>query len=133
MEKLRPEQSPENKKFIEDRKTQILESRDIQKGGASELQKSVAEIQAAKYETTLYRLMDRTKDNPELVNNLNALLDGLDHQSRFGNSSESIGPARQEDLSKFLGEVAKALRWSVGGGNRPADVQVDLNKWNLNK
>jgi hypothetical protein len=75
--------------------------------------------------------MNRTENNPEIVNNLNEFLDALDHQSFYGDNSQNIGKGRQEDLAKFLGEAAKAARWTVGGGNRPSDLKIDLSKWSL--
>mgnify|MGYP005846283137 CR=1 FL=1 len=54
--------------------------------------------------------MQRSENNPEIVNNLNEFLDALEHQSSFGNSSEDLNPGRQKDLSQFLQETAKALR-----------------------
>lgn len=98
---------------------------------STEAQNEVADIQGAKLEMSLLRIMDRTENNPEIVNNLNELLNALEHQSFYGDSSQNIARGRQEDLGKFLGEAAKALRWTVGGGNRPADVKVDLSKWSL--
>jgi hypothetical protein len=96
---------------------------------STEMQNEVVDIQEAKLGVTLRRLMQRSGDNPEIVNNLNSLLDALDHQSHYGDSAEDIGPGRQDDLQKFLGEAANALRWTVGGGNRPASLKVDLSKW----
>ena len=75
--------------------------------------------------------MERSENNPDIVNNLNQFLDALEHQSFYGDSSQNITHGRQEDLAKFLGEAAKALRWTVGGGNRPSDVKIDLSKWSL--
>lgn len=112
-------------------RSKLMENRDLYKEQATELQKNVAEAQSAKLETLLYRLMNRTKDNPELVNKMNNLLDALDHQSRFGEEDKKLAPGRQEDLTHFLEEAGKALRWTVGGGNRPTDIDVDLSKWNM--
>jgi hypothetical protein len=60
---------------------------------------------------------------------LNEFLDALEHQSYFGQSDKPLSPSRQKDIADFLGQAAKALRWTVGGGNRPADLKVDLSKW----
>ena len=124
----REEEKPEAVEIIEKRGN-ILETRDLYKEHATELQKEVAEIHVAKLETTLYRLMSRTGDNPDLVNGLNELLNSLDHQSTFGDSEKPLTDSRQKDLANFLVESTKALRWTVGGGNRPADLKVDLSKW----
>jgi len=97
-----------------------IKNRDLSKEHATELQKEVAEIQAAKLEATLYKLMSRTENNPDLVNSLNKFLDSLDHQSRFGDSGKPLGKGRQQDLVAFLEDAADALRWDVGGGNKPA-------------
>ncbi len=122
------ESKPEEGQKIEKRGN-ILETRDSYKEHATELQKEVAEIHVAKLETTLYRLMSRTGDNPDLVNGLNELLNSLDHQSTFGDSEKPLADGRQKDLSDFLGQATKALRWTVGGGNRPSDLKVDLSRW----
>lgn len=100
---------------------------------STELQKEGQEIQSAKLGTTLLRLMERSGDNKEIVDNLSEFLDGLDHQSFYGQSDKPIGPGRQKELAEFLGEAAKALRWTVGGGTRPADVDINLSKWELGK
>ncbi|MBI2049943.1 MAG: hypothetical protein HYT35_00600 [Candidatus Staskawiczbacteria bacterium] len=127
------ENEPVSKSQEQENKKNILEYRDSYKEHATELQKEVAEVQAAKLETTLYKLMSRTGNNHELVNNLNWLLDSLDHQATFGDPSKPLHEARQKNLISFLEETAKALRFTVGGGERPADVKVDLSKWELNK
>ena len=67
------------------------------------------------------------------INNLNEFLNALEHQSYFGKSDEQLGKGRQNDLTDFLEEATKALRWTVGGGGRPADIKVDLSRWELNK
>ncbi len=103
------------------------------KDNATELQNDVAEAQEAKLGIVLRQLMDRTQNNPELINNLNGFLDALDHQAGFGNSGEQLSGARAADLAKFLEEAAKAIRWTVGHGARPADIKVDLSEWELGK
>ena len=100
---------------------------------STELQKNVEGIQSAKYGILLLRLRERTENNSEIINNINELLDALDHQSSYGQSDRPISPFRQKELAEFLGEAAEALRWSVGGGNRPSNVDINLSKWELGK
>ncbi|MDO8486449.1 MAG: hypothetical protein Q7S77_02020 [Candidatus Staskawiczbacteria bacterium] len=128
-----PSFEDEPKSVEQKQKENILENRDLYKGNATELQQEVAEAQAARLETILYKLMSRTENNPDLVNGLSELLGSLEHQAMFGDPIEPLNKSREKDLSSFLEETAKALRWTVGGGNRPADVKVDLSKWELNK
>ncbi len=96
---------------------------------ANDLEKNVEEIQSAKYGSALLRLMERTKDNTEIINNLNEFLDALEHQSQHGDSGQGLSESRQKELADFFAEAAKALRWKVGGGNRPADLKVNLSRW----
>ncbi|OGF64343.1 hypothetical protein A2661_02415 [Candidatus Giovannonibacteria bacterium RIFCSPHIGHO2_01_FULL_45_24] len=88
----------------------FLETRDKYKESASELQKNTAEVQAAKYETILYRLMKRSGDNTDLVNALNEFLGALEHQSMFGNEDDPLSQKRVEELAKFVKEKAEELR-----------------------
>ena len=107
----------------------IMKQHKLSKEYATELQNSVAEIQEAKLGVTLRRLMERTGDNTELVNSLNGFLDSLDHQSNFGNSGETLGKSRANDLAKFLKEATKAVRWTVGHGNSPTDIKINFTEW----
>lgn len=100
---------------------------------ASELQREVAKQQAEIYEAALLRLMERTGDNLELVNNLRDFINALEHRANFGYSEDPIGKSSQENLAKFFEEVAKALRWTVTHGNRPTDLKIDLSEWEAGK
>jgi len=132
-ENFREQSDQESNEFIETKSgVEVWKERlEVAKEASTETQKEIADIQGAKFETSLLRLMNRTENNPEIVNNLNEFLDALDHQSFYGDNSQNIGKGRQEDLAKFLGEAAKAARWTVGGGNRPSDLKIDLSKWSL--
>jgi hypothetical protein len=126
----RPEEGlPEEEPVQKEPKNVYVEAVEIQREHATEIQKRTEEVQGAKFGSALLKLMERSNDNPRIVNNLNQVLDALAHQSNYGSSGEPIAEGRQEDLADFLGETAKALRWKVGGGNRPADVETDLSKW----
>lgn len=102
-----PEQDPQT--IAVERKRQLMETRDKYRDGASELQKSVAEGQSTKLETTLYRLMSRSKDNPKLINALNRFVDALGKRSMFGSEDEAFGPKTTENLTKFIEEQSKKL------------------------
>jgi hypothetical protein len=132
-ENFREQPSQENEEPFESKSgAEVWKERlEAAKETSTDTQKEIADIQGAKLETSLLRIMNRTENNPDIVNGLNGILDALDHQSFYGDNSQNIAHGRQEDLAKFLGEAAKALRWTVGGGNRPADVKIDLSKWSL--
>lgn len=111
---MKIESQPENKEV----KNPILTHRDRYRENATELQRKVGELQAAKHETILYRLMSRTEDNSELTNSINGFLDALDHRSCFGDETKPLGKEATEKLVKFFQENAQELKelW----GNRPA-------------
>ncbi|MBI2121803.1 MAG: hypothetical protein HYT98_01640 [Candidatus Sungbacteria bacterium] len=108
----------ESQKSQEQIKNPILVQRDKYKEHASELQKKTGQIQAAKHETILYRLMSRTEDNSELTNAINGFLDTLDRRSRYGDETKPLGKEAMEKLTKFFQEKSKEIDglW----GNRPA-------------
>lgn len=125
--------SPTPEEIAESRRNSLMERHQSSKEHATELQNNVAEAQEAKLGITLRRLMERTEDNPELVNALNTFLDALDHRANFGDSEKPLGKGNQQDIAKFMEEVTKALRWTVTGGNRPSDLKVDFSKWEKRK
>ena len=125
--------NPLPKEIAEWNETKLQERHDTSKENATELQNSVAKNQEAKLGIALRQLMDRTGDNPELVNSLNGFLDALEHQAGFGDSDKQLSEARAEDLAKFLEETAKALRFTVGHDERPSNIEIDLSEWELNK
>ena len=104
---------------------------------ATDLQREVASGQAMSLEDTSLTLMRRSaegeKNNVELVNALAGFLQALEHQASFGSSSEPLRGAK--DLTNFLQEAAKALRWKVG----PESVsgvgveEPDFSKWESKK
>ena len=97
----------------DDRRRGLLKTRDICKTHASELQKGVAEVQSAKYETVLYRLMQRTGDDPDVVNALNAFVDGLELQSIFCQSEDPLPGEKKEKLVEFLRTNAESLNFGM--------------------
>jgi hypothetical protein len=112
-------------------KNMYVENVELARQNSTKLERGVEEIQSAKYGAALLRLMKESGDNPEIVNSLNQFLDALDHQSRFGNEFKPLSPARQGEIATFIGEAAKALRWTVGQSGRPPDLKVDLSKWEI--
>ena len=121
--------NPTPEEVAEFRHNSLVERHRVSKEHATELQNNVAEAQEAKLGITLRMLMERTEDNPELVNALNTFLDALDHRANFGDSEKPLGKGSQQDIAKFMEEATKALRWTVTGGNRPSDLKVDFGKW----
>lgn len=96
-----------------------FKTRDTYREHASELQRKVATYQAALYEESLYRLMQRSGDNTELINSLKDFLVALDHNSSFGDPEKPFGKGQAEKLTQFLKEKGEELRWLPPGG-RPA-------------
>lgn len=99
-----PKFGPEKKE-----KNPIIDTRDRYREAASELQRGVAEPQAAKYETTLYRLLERTGNDPELVNAMNEFLGAVDLKSIFGESDKPLPKAELAHITKFFQEKTKEL------------------------
>jgi CII-binding regulator of phage lambda lysogenization HflD len=93
----------------EARKQQLLMQRDGMRENASELESAVTEIQVAKYEIALRRLMQRTDNNPEIVNALNQLLSRLDNQSHFGISDEKMPPTHVTELAQAILDSAELI------------------------
>src|SRR5438270_10911073 len=63
---------------IEKLENPVINERNEARNRASDLQRRAAEIQAARYETTLYRLMERSGNNRDLINVLNNFTRVLD-------------------------------------------------------
>jgi hypothetical protein len=87
----------------------VIKQRDEARKRASDLQRSVAEVQAARYETSLYRLMERSGNNPELVNVLNNFTRILDRNSGVGVSDQPFTREQVEKLTKFFEEKTKEM------------------------
>ena len=108
-----------------------VNGRDRQEFYATDEQKKAVEHQEAMLGSTLYTLMRRTENNPEIIKGLTDFINALEHQANYGNSERGVGPERQKDVAEFLTEAAKALRWRVGGGNQPSKeaMPINLSKW----
>ena len=103
---------------------------DQKRRGATELQRSVAQKQAEMLELMLYALMQRTNDNPQLVNNFRDVLRELDVVVAYGSSEKQLSEARQQELVEFLEEVKKAIEWKIGKKVPPKDMKIDFSRWN---
>ncbi len=101
-----------------EQKNPYLETRDKYKDGASELQQKVGEIQGAKWETSIYRLMERSGDNIELTNALNSFLIALEKRAVRGVESDQLKAVEIEALTKFFTEKSKELEFLTG--NQPS-------------
>jgi len=110
------ESAPQEKSF----KQLIEERRDRERAFAEEGAKKVADIQTAKYEAALLRLLRRTDANPRIANALNAFIDALEAKSHFGASDKPLNGAKAEELGTFLAESAEKLQFDVQWGGRPA-------------
>jgi hypothetical protein len=87
----------------------VIKARDEARKRASDFQRSVAEVQAARYETTLYRLMERSGNNIDLVNALNNFTRILDNRSRYRPSDQHLIPNQIERLTKFFQDKTKEI------------------------
>lgn len=111
-----------------------------ERADATEVQKDVAAAQARSLETSSLVLMKRTaeggKNNVELINAVQELLQGLEVYSSFKNQKPIMGNERQEELTNFLKEVGKALRHSVATKGHIKDAtaeKVDFSRWESKK
>jgi|GEM_PF-5904658 len=125
------EQIELEKRYLYSDEDIYIKSRDRQEFYATENQREIVEHQEAMLGSTLYTLMRRTENNPEIIKGLTELINALEHQANYGNSEREVGQERQKDVAEFLIEVAKALRWRVGGGNQPSKeaMPINLSKW----
>lgn len=96
-------------------KNSFLIARDAERKQATDLEKGVADAQVARYETSLLRLMRRTKDNPELVNALKHFIEAMEHRSIYGNLDEQLSANGVTALVEFFNKSADELRWLYGG------------------
>jgi len=87
----------------------LIERRDAARESATDLQRGVAEPQATRYETTLYRLMKRTDTNPEIVNALNELLARLAYSAEYGESDSPMPKSRVESLTTAIKKATELI------------------------
>jgi hypothetical protein len=87
----------------------VIKERNEARKRASDLQRRAAEIQGARYETTLYRLMERSGNNRDLINALNNFTREFDNSSDYGRSDQPLASPHVEKLTKFFEEIAKEL------------------------
>jgi hypothetical protein len=107
---MEPGESVKKQSWEKDRlENPIIRRRNEVRNRATDLQRGVAEVQAARYETTLYRLMERSGNNPELLNALNNFTRVLDNRSFYGVSDELLAPNQIKRLSKFIEEKTKEM------------------------
>ena len=91
----------------------VINERDKARNRASDLQRRAAEIQAARYETTLYRLMKRSSNDRDLINVLNNFTRVLDSHSFYGVEDQPLLPTEVKRLTQFFEEKTEELR-SIG-------------------
>lgn len=96
-------ESPERNNWEQEKfKNPVIKERDDARKRASNLQRRVAEIHAARYERTLYRLMERSRDNPDLVNALNNFSRVLDGRSLHGAEDNPLTRTQVEQFADFF-------------------------------
>ena len=76
---------------------------------ATELQRDVAQKQAEMLELALYNIMQRTGNNPDIVNGLRDFIRELDIKGAYGASDKLLAPNLQEKLADFLRETVERL------------------------
>jgi hypothetical protein len=81
--------------------------------------------------------LTRRAENPELrrelQNTLASTVESLNNFAQLGDSEKPMSESKVRNLIAFLTEVTKAVNYTVGHGNRPADIKIDLSEWELNK
>ncbi len=88
----------------------ILERRDQMMERATDMQKRVAEIQGAEYQTALLRVMEKSGDDTRLVNAMGDFLESLDWRSdKGGPDGENFN---KDGFAEFLEKMTKEVRGS---------------------
>jgi hypothetical protein len=87
----------------------VIQTRNKAREKATPYQKRTAEIQSARYETALLRLMDRSGDNLGLINALNKFTKSLDTKSLFGSSDEALAAVHIDKLTNFFEEMTNNI------------------------
>ena|SRR3989344_8733791 len=80
---------------------------------ASDLQRETAARQAEAYEYTIFHLMDRSGDSPELVNAARDFVQAFQCRVMVGSSEEPLSLPDQARLAAFLKEAAERLGENV--------------------
>ena len=111
-------ETPQSRSGAEKEKNPHIWARDQRRQGATELQRGVAEVQAARYESILYRLMSRTGNNETLINAMAEFIGELERRSAFGQNDKPLDKNSAEKLTKFFQDKAEELNRLVG--NRAA-------------
>lgn len=102
--------------------------RDEERGVTGESERSISEIQAVKYETALLRLIRRTGGDAEIVNGLNAFIDGLERKSWFGQSDALLSNEYRQQLGQFLVQTAENLQFGMQWGGRASEEELNKQK-----
>ncbi len=87
----------------------LIERMDAARESATDLQRGIAEPQAAKYETVLYELLRRTDTNPKIANALNELLTRLEYSAAYGESDQPMPESRVESLTTAIKDAAERI------------------------
>ncbi len=133
-ESLSPAPSHEDSENQASRRRFLLKERDAYRNNASELQKGVAEAQTAKLELALFVLMERTDNNPVLINSINAFLDGLRKQASVGETEPGrpLGKTTTQELIEFFRSKAEFFEFEIYGKGRDFN-QATREQWRKDK
>lgn len=92
----------------------FYERRDAARERATPLQRNVVEIQAAKFELLLFRLLERSGDDPELASAINAFLDCVDNRSRKGSPWDTLPRPLIEQLTRVFQSATLDIQRQTG-------------------
>jgi hypothetical protein len=87
----------------------VINERNKARDRASDFQRKGAEIQAARYESTLYRLMERSGNDRDLINALNQFTRVFDSCSHFGEGDQPMPPTEVKRLTQFFEDFTNLL------------------------
>jgi len=77
--------------------------------GASEFARESADLQAVQYKDVVLTLMERSGDNPDLMDALSRFTRELDGKAHFDYDDQSLKPAHQQALVEFLNDAADRI------------------------
>ncbi len=108
-------QGSNSEESAEKPKNPYLAMRDKYRERSTEMQNNVAEVQAARYETAVHQLLERSGDDMELVNALNGFIKELEIQAARGRNDEPLSKAQVEKITKFFQEKTTELSGVLSG------------------
>ncbi len=93
----------------QERLARLAARRDLSAAHASELAKGIAQPQAIRFQTIVLELMQRSDDQPAIVEALVELLRSLEHCAAFGASEKPLTKGRVEMIANAIYKAAEDL------------------------